>query len=98
MKYIIILSVIIKETKRGCVRSVSSFVSFVVSHSTSKITDKELRRGRVFYKAVRWGEGSEKNIFAENIFGENIFAENIFGENIFAKYFCPKYFCQKKIH
>ena len=30
-------SVIIKETKRGCVRSVSP--SFVVSHSTSKIID-----------------------------------------------------------
>ena len=84
------LSNTIKGTIIASVRSVSpSFVSFVVSHSTSKITDKELRRGGVIYKAVRWGEGSEKNIFAENIFDENIFAKNVFTkyfvQNIFAK-------------
>ena len=33
-------SVIIKETKRGCVRSV---ILFCLSHSTSKITDKKDR-------------------------------------------------------
>ena len=46
-----------------CVRPVHKLVrpSFVVSHSISKITDEELRRG-VVCRAVRWGKG-KKNIF-----------------------------------
>ena len=48
------LSVIIKETKRGCVRSV---ISFRLSHSTSKITDEELRRGRGCLYGTQMEEG-----------------------------------------
>ena len=65
------------------VRSVISFrPSFVVSHSTSKITDEELRRGGVICKAGRWGEWSEKNILLK-IFLPKIFLLNIFLSKIF---------------
>ena len=70
---ILSISVIIKGTIIVCsVRSVSLFRLFVVSHSTSIITDEELRRGGVICKAVRWGEWSEK-IFLLKIFLPIIF-------------------------
>ena len=70
-------------------RPVREFVcpSFVVSHSTSKITDEELRRGGVICQAGRWGEWSEKNIllkiFLPKIFLPKIFLLNIFLSKIF---------------
>ena len=58
-----------------------------MSHSTSKITDEELRRGGVICKAGRWGEWSEKNIllkiFLPKIFLPKIFVPKIFLLNIF---------------
>ena len=63
-------------------RPVRDFVClFRLSHSTSKIADEKLRRGGVICKAVRWREGSEKNISAKNIFVKNIFTKNIFVKN-----------------
>ena len=58
-----------------------------MSHSTSKITDEELRRGGVICQAGRWGEWSEKNIllkiFLPKIFLPKIFLLNIFLSKIF---------------
>ena len=62
---------------------------FVVSHSTSKITDEELRRG-VVCRIVRWGKGKKK-IFLLKIFMPKIFLLKIFLTKIFTpKVFLPE--------
>ena len=67
-----------------------SLSSFVVSHLTSKITEKELKKrwglfegqsdgGRVRQKYFyRKRKNITKNIFAKNISTKNIFVKNIF--------------------
>ena len=84
-----------------CVRPVrESFVRlFVVSHSTSKITDEELRRGGVICKAVRWKEGSEKAIFSKKknlkkILLPKIFSKKYFHQQYFQKINSPKIFAK----
>ena len=70
--------------------SVRSVISFRLSHSTSKITDEELRRGVVCSRAVRWGKGKKK-IFLLKIFMPKIFLLKIFLTKIFTpKVFLPE--------
>ena len=60
-----------------------------MSHSTSKITDEELRRG-VVCRIVRWGKGKKK-IFLLKIFMPKIFLLKIFLPKIFTpKIFLPE--------
>ena len=55
---------------------------FVVSHSTSKITDEELRRG-VVCRIVRWGKGKKK-IFLLKIFTPKIFLPELLSPKPFS--------------
>jgi len=55
---------------------------FVSSHSTSKITDEELRRGRGCLQGSQMEEGKKK-IFLPKILLPKIFLPKIFPQKIF---------------